>query len=60
MTKQSTVYMVTRNDAAGRCYSRELPDISEMAGEEVGVAITITVVEMPQDDYDRLPEFRGW
>lgn len=33
---------------------------SELDGSDAGVAITLTVVEMTQEDYDKLPEFNGW
>jgi hypothetical protein len=59
---------VTRNDTDGSYI--EPPDkvLACVDGElvqgieywEVGDAITLTVIEMTQEEYDKLPEFTGW
>jgi hypothetical protein len=58
---------IERSDMAGS-YIQEAKDIpSMMDGEldgieflDVGTTITLTIVEMSQEEYDDLPEFEGW
>lgn len=58
---------VTRNDIVGSyiqplsvlvgCIEGEFDGIEWM---EVGTALTLTVVELDEDEYDCLEEFMGW
>lgn len=58
---------ITRSDVKGGYTERkenisnaidgEFDDIEDM---NIGDSITLTVVEMSESDYERLPEFTGW
>ena len=58
---------IERSDTAG-CYLESLSKLHDaIDGEwdaedqlEEGTQITLTVVEMSQEEYDALPEFYGW
>lgn len=58
---------VTRNDASGG-YTVDLVglmnsidgEFDNLQFQEVGTAITLTVVELPEEEYQALPEFMGW
>jgi len=38
--------------------SGEFDGVEEYA--EVGDKLTIEIIEMPEEEYDKLPEFEGW
>lgn len=50
-------YIQSREDVSG-ALEAELLDGLEY--EEPDVSVTFTVVEMSQEEYDKLPEFMGW
>ena len=55
---------VTRNDVKGS-YIQRIEDVKyaldgELDGAKVGDAITFTVIELPDEEYDNSPEFQGW
>ncbi len=58
---------VTRSDTSGS-YIDTLQNIPDFINSEFddfnyldpGVSITLTIVEMPKDEFDNLPEFDGW
>lgn len=58
---------VTRSDAQGKYVQRKSELPSAMDGElddfddlPAGTSITLTVVEMTEEEYSALPEFTGW
>jgi hypothetical protein len=65
MTKKMGKYVrVTRNDVKGN-YVQRIEDVKhaldgELDGAKVGDAITFTVIELPDEEYDNSPEFQGW
>lgn len=56
---------VTRNDASGS-YVMKLEEIDIQAEfddldyADVGDAVTLTVIEMTEEEHDKLEEFSGW
>ena len=58
---------VKRSDVAGN-YTQDVREISDAVQAElddieylpVGTTITLTVVEMTEQEYESLPEFEGW
>ena len=58
---------VTRSDVQGS-YIQPVKDVPGIVQGELdniedlspGVSVTLTVVEMPEEEYDNLPEFMGW
>jgi hypothetical protein len=58
---------VTRNDADG-CYTVPAELLKSVIDDEFyyivdmpsGDSITLTVIEMTEEEYDKLPEFQGW
>jgi|WetSurMetagenome_2_1015567.scaffolds.fasta_scaffold00049_28 hypothetical protein len=57
---------ITRNDAEGSYIERfeKLPDVIDgeiiSGDQEVGTSVTLTIVEMSEEEYLALPEFMGW
>jgi hypothetical protein len=57
---------ITRNDVEGSYIERfekliEVIDGEIISGDqEVGTSVTLTIVEMPEEEYLKLPEFMGW
>ena len=60
----STYIKVTRNDMPGS-YVQKIEEIGnaldgELDGATPGTAITFTLVEMTDEEYENTPEFEGW
>jgi hypothetical protein len=57
---------ITRSDAEGSYVERleKLPEVidGEILGgdQEAGTSITLTIIEMPEEEYLKSPEFMGW
>jgi hypothetical protein len=58
---------ITRSDVGGSYIERKenLPNMVEGEFDDLedlapGTTITLTVVEMPEEEYANLPEFTGW
>jgi hypothetical protein len=59
---------VTRSDTGGSYIQTPDEVLGDLEGElldnleyeEPGVSVAFTVVEMSQEEYDKLPEFMGW
>ena len=58
---------VTRSDTSGS-YIDTLQNIPNFIDSEfddfndlgVGMSVTLTIVDMPEDEFNNLPEFDGW
>ncbi len=61
--KKIKVYAVTKPDYPGNsCTYRDGATVidGEFLGAEVGDSITVTLLEMTEDQFDNLAEFEGW
>jgi len=56
------VFKVTRPDTNQCCIYRDGATLidGEFDGAEIGDTITIELLEMTEDDLEKLPEFEGW
>lgn len=57
-----TAFKVNRPDYGNKwCIFRAWGDVeSEFDGADYGDSITVTMIQMTQDELDNLPEFEGW
>jgi hypothetical protein len=57
-----TVWRVNRPDYGAKfCIFRSWGDVeSEFDGADFGDEITVTMMQMTQDELEELPEFEGW
>jgi hypothetical protein len=57
------MFKVTREDYPGQSWvSRDLATVqdAEFDGADIGDSITVTLVEVTQEQLDKSPEFEGW
>jgi len=62
------VLKVTKPELSNSGYILKPNEIKELPGEidtmlyygEIGDSLLLTVVEMPREEIDKLPEFTGW
>lgn len=57
-------FKITRSDYDGY-YIQPISDIAsaidaEIVDAEAGLKITLEIIEMPESQYEKLPEFVGW